>query len=270
MKIRFLLLGTSLSFIPSLTSAQCVATQDCATLGYTETSCSGGSGVKCPFGNKWACFKSDSEVCQQYGFTLSCTGTGQLGKGESCANLYKQCDCQSTYKYACSGTGYSGGSGSACGGKYAQCSCSSEYEWKDGRCQILNGPDENVYKCNGKVVGVKTSEMDFYVAIKDLGSMNWNSANSSCQSYIFCDNIKGTLPSNSQLKTIYNNKSTINSLLSTNSGTKMTEADYWSSTGGSYGGSYGYHYIVDMSNGGHRDNVSSYNSHYVRPILTSW
>ena len=34
--------------------AQCVATQDCATLGYTETSCKNG-GIKCPFGNAWAC-----------------------------------------------------------------------------------------------------------------------------------------------------------------------------------------------------------------------
>ena len=35
-------------------SAQCVATQDCASLGYTETSCENG-GIKCPFGNTWAC-----------------------------------------------------------------------------------------------------------------------------------------------------------------------------------------------------------------------
>ncbi len=102
MKIRFLLIGTSLSLIPSLTSAQCVATQDCATLGYTETSCSGGSGVKCPFGNKWACFKSDSEVCQQYGFTLTCTGTNQTG-----------------------------GAGKACNGKYSECTCAAGYVWND-------------------------------------------------------------------------------------------------------------------------------------------
>ena len=131
MKIRFLLLGTSLSLIPSLTSAQCVVTQDCATLGYTETSCSGGSGVKCPFGNKWACFKSDSEVCQQYGFTLTCTETGQIGSGESCANLYKQCDCQDTYKYTCTGTGYAGGAGKACGSKYTECKCADGYIWND-------------------------------------------------------------------------------------------------------------------------------------------
>ena len=100
MKIKYLLLGTSLSLIPSLTSAQCVATQDCATLGYTETSCSGGSGVKCPFGNKWACFKSESALCTDLGFTLSCTGTG-----------------------------YSSGAGKTCNGKYNYCICSDEYTW---------------------------------------------------------------------------------------------------------------------------------------------
>ena len=98
MKIRFLLLG--------LTSAQCVATQDCATLGYTETSCSGGTGVKCPFGNKWACFKSESEYeqefCTKYGFTQTCTGTNQTG-----------------------------GVGKACNGKYAECTCASGYVWND-------------------------------------------------------------------------------------------------------------------------------------------
>ena len=106
MKIRFLLLGTSLSLIPQTINAQCVATQDCATLGYTETSCSGGSGVKCPFGNKWACFKSDSEVCQQYGFTQTCSGTNQTG-----------------------------GTGKACNGKYNYCSCADGYVWQNGACK---------------------------------------------------------------------------------------------------------------------------------------
>ena len=35
-------------------SAQCVATTDCASLGYTETSCPNG-GIKCPFGSTWSC-----------------------------------------------------------------------------------------------------------------------------------------------------------------------------------------------------------------------
>ena len=105
MKIRFLLIGASLSLIPTLTSAQCVATQDCATLGYTETSCSGGTGVKCPFGNKWACFKSESEFCNEYGFTQTCTGTNQTG-----------------------------GTGKACNGKYNYCSCADGYVWQNGAC----------------------------------------------------------------------------------------------------------------------------------------
>ena len=100
MKFQYLLIGTSLSLIPHLTSAQCVATQDCATLGYTETSCSGGSGVKCPFGNKWACFKTDAEFCNEYGFSL-----------------------------ACSGNGYAGGTSKACNGKYVSCNCASGYAW---------------------------------------------------------------------------------------------------------------------------------------------
>ena len=97
MKIRFLLIGTSLSLIPQTINAQCVATQDCATLGYTETSCSGSSGVKCPFGNKWACFKSESEICNDLGFTLTCTDTNQTGVGKACNGKYYECTCDTGY-----------------------------------------------------------------------------------------------------------------------------------------------------------------------------
>ena len=45
-------------------SAQCVATTDCASLGYTEASCPNG-GIKCPFGNTW-----------------NCKGTGGNGSGD--------------------------------------------------------------------------------------------------------------------------------------------------------------------------------------------
>ncbi len=34
---------------------QCTPTPDCKTLGYTETSCPNGGGVKCPWGNFWFC-----------------------------------------------------------------------------------------------------------------------------------------------------------------------------------------------------------------------
>ena len=95
-----LFLLISLSLIPQTINAQCVATQDCATLGYTETSCSGGNGIKCPFGNKWACFKSESEFCNEYGFTLSCTGTNQTGgASQTCNGKYNICKCATNFTW---------------------------------------------------------------------------------------------------------------------------------------------------------------------------
>ena len=271
---KFLLIGTSLSFIPLAVNAQCVETTNCETLGYTETSCNGGKGVKCPFGNKWACLPTEAEICKKNGFTESCTDAGQSGSGKSCGGLYAECSCDSSYQYICTGTGYAGGAGSACGGKYAQCTCASGYEWKNGACQAyLNGPQENLFYCNNTIVGVKTSAMSFYVAMKDLERMGWSSANSRCQNYSFCGNIKGSLPTKDQLVTMYYNKPSLNSLLSTNGGTKLTEKEYWSSTS-HYSSSQGYrsYYHVNMSKGtlflGYEDYDSYTNC--VRPVLTSW
>ena len=328
--IKFLLIGTSLSLIPTLTYAQCVATQDCATLGYTETSCNGGKGVKCPFGNSWACLTSDSEIeqqfCDKYGFKYTCSGTGYSkgvgtacngkytsctcaskynwsgsackscgssykytctgtnqtsGIGTACGGYYTQCNCaspytwsngtckcDSSYAYACTGTGYSGGSGTACGGKYTACNCADGYEWKDGSCQkqVLNGAQGDLYYCNGTVVGVKASSMNFYIAMKDIGYMNWNSANRQCQNYSFCSNVKGRLPSYGDLTTIYNNKSQINTLLAIYGGSQLTESySYWSST------QFVTNVYVRVSmRDGKNVGSSSDSSYNVRPVLASW
>ncbi len=104
-KAAFLMSGALfLSGVSENALAQCVATTDCATLGYTESSCSDG-GVKCPFGDKWACVSSKEETCAEVGFI-----------------------------YDCSGTGYESGNGKTCNNKYASCTCASGYEWKDGAC----------------------------------------------------------------------------------------------------------------------------------------
>ena len=331
---RYLYLSTAVAGVMMTTGgawAQCVTTQDCAALGYTDSACPG-SGVKCPFGNSWYCGGGAAEDCTKLGFIYGCTGTGYAGGvGETCNGQYQSCtcsspytwngsactcpstykytcsgtgysggvgtacggkytkcncssnyswngsscalSCDSSYQYTCSGTGYAGGSGNACGGKYAACTCASGYEWKDGSCQITNpcanqnnGAYSEVYCCNGTVVGVKATGMNFYVAMQDLGYLTWTTAKSQCSSYVFCGSLKGTLPTKDQLVTIYNNKSSINSLLSTNGGTQLTENGYyWSSTRGS--GSY--YYVVDMSNG--LVNYGYYVSYgsYVRPVLAS-
>ncbi len=252
----FLLIGTSLSFLPLIVNAQCVETTNCEALGYTETSCNGGKGIKCPFGNKWACLATASDFeqqfCTTYGFKYACSGTGYSGgAGKACNGKYVSCNCASGYKwngtscvkescssayqYTCSGTGYTGGAGTACGGKYASCLCSSNYEWKNGSCQKkgISGAQGNLYYCEGKVVAVKTSGMDFYIAMRNLGQKNWYAGDQACKDYIFCGSIKGSLPTYKQLQTIYKNKDELNNLLSSNGGTKIIDSfssRYWSST----------------------------------------
>ena len=100
--------------------------------------------------------------------------------------------------------------------------------------------------------------------MKDLGYMGWSNANNQCQNYSFCSNVKGTLPTVDQLKSIYQNKSRVNSLLSTNGGTQLTNSYYWSSNGNSYT----TYYIVDMSSGSVGGSVLG--RYYVRPVLASW
>ena len=113
----------------------CTATPDCASLGYTQSSCPDNNGVRCPWGDKWFCTKT----CSEMGFNYTCSGTGYSGgAGEACEGKYTSCTCSSpyawngsacacpsTYKYTCSGTGYAGGAGTACGGKYTECTCAA-------------------------------------------------------------------------------------------------------------------------------------------------
>ena len=317
----FLLLGTSLSFLPQTLNAQCVSPiQDCYALGYTQTSCPNGKGVKCPFGSGWYCGGGAAEDCIKLGYDKDCTGAGESGSGETCNGKYQSCTCDSSYKYNCSGTGYSGGSGtacggkytkctctsgyswngssctlscassykytctgtgysggsgSACGGKYTKCTCSSGYEWKNGSCQKINlcanktnGAYNEIYCCNGTVVGVKASGMSFYVGMQDLGYMNWTSANSQCKNYVSCSNVTSTLPSISHLDTIYQNVSQVNTLLSASGGTQFKETHYWSSTGSANGNEYGY-YAVNMSYDTYLWSPIT-NNHYVRPVLFSY
>ena len=113
-----LLTGTML-FLPMTVMAQsinCTPSPDCASLGYTESSCPDGAGVKCPWGNTWFCTEEK---------------------------------CDTSYQYTCSGTGYAGGSGETCNGKYKSCTCADGYEWKDGACQKKPAEQAEWGKCNG-------------------------------------------------------------------------------------------------------------------------
>ena len=70
---KSLLLGTSLSLIPNIIYAQCAVT-DCQQLGYiTLQKCD--NGLKCPFGEYWACPKPQEEKAvlgQCTGYAKNC------------------------------------------------------------------------------------------------------------------------------------------------------------------------------------------------------
>ena len=72
--------------------AECVPTPDCASIGYTSTSCEGGF-VRCPFDiSKLYCVPCDSS------YQYTCSGTGQVGSGDSCNGKYVSCDCADGYE----------------------------------------------------------------------------------------------------------------------------------------------------------------------------
>ena len=203
--------------------AQCVTTQDCKALGYTETSCSGGKGVKCPFGNGWYCGHDEvtPEQCSKLGFS-----------------------------YSCSGTGYAGGAGSACGGKYAQCKCSEGYSWNGNICkeQITNGADGDLYYCNRQIVGIKVPNTDFYIMIRDIGSMSRDNALDSCRIQELCNNKTARLLDSEEFGSIISSGDEVNRLLSEAGGVQFTDGYiYWTSTTGKYyagGGKYYPNYGV--------------------------
>ena len=71
-------------------NAVCTPTPDCASIGYTETSCETIS-LKCPFDQtKLYCFPCDSS------YQYTCSNSNEYGDGESCKGKYKSCcntDC---------------------------------------------------------------------------------------------------------------------------------------------------------------------------------
>ena len=121
MKLKSLLLGTSLSLIPNLTYAQCSPAQSCAELGYKETANKGGC-LKCPFGNGWYC---------------------------------PQKPCDASYQYTCTGTNEQPGA-DKCGDKYKSCTCASGYEWKDGKCQTKGA---TLGQCTGYAKNCKIADI---------------------------------------------------------------------------------------------------------------
>ncbi len=143
MTILFCLLSTT-------AYAECTPAPDCASIGYTETSCETTS-LKCPFDTS----------------KLYCL------------------PCDSKYQYTCSGDNITGGVGSTCNGKYASCECGSGFEWNDNSCE--EKPDctvgmiyySNKY-CSTVLDSTKTAIgiviKDNELIMNELTYMSWSSS----------------------------------------------------------------------------------------------
>ena len=80
--------GLVMGLVPVSAFAECVPVPDCASIGYTETSCDGDS-LKCPFDvSKLKCIPCDSS------FRYSCDGANVKNPvGVACNNKYVACEC---------------------------------------------------------------------------------------------------------------------------------------------------------------------------------
>ena len=118
--------GLIFGLLPVTVSAECVPVPDCASIGYTETSCDGDS-LKCPFDTtKLYCPPCDSS------FRYTCAGDNIKNPiGNSCNNKYAACEC-------IAGTTFSNG----------ECLCDSSCDtigniyYSDGTCSSCNIADK--------------------------------------------------------------------------------------------------------------------------------
>ena len=99
----------------SIAKAACTPTPDCATIGYTETSCETDY-LACPFDNT----------------KLKCM------------------PCDSTYRYSCIGENISKGIGDICNNKYVSCECEVGTTFVNGDCVCDTSCDTvgNIYYCH--------------------------------------------------------------------------------------------------------------------------
>ena len=134
----------------STVKAECTPTPDCASIGYTATSCTGGN-LKCPFDTS----------------KLFCI------------------PCDNDFKYTCNCDNIINGIGSPCDGKYASCACSStDYIFSNGNC-ICNTScsvgaiyysDGSCSACadtNKTPVGVVVKDDELIVSLL-VGEMPWS------------------------------------------------------------------------------------------------
>ncbi len=206
-----------------------------------------------------------------------CGGSTKNGCGNvTCYYPYQSC-CSSSYKYDttnCNGTL----SGSECGGKYNKCyQCGTNI----GDFYCRGGTAVGIVIANGLAVSLDEKYMQNWGPNNDTSAPNYNysissdndgkgntaaevSSLGSSTSHApgYCYNYKTTgtsagewfLPAYSQLRTLYNNKNTINASLSALNQTSLGSRVYWTSSEGKVSLNCPYRaWAMYFGNGDHYD-----------------
>jgi len=237
----------------SIAQAECVSLPDCASIGYTETSCEGGF-VRCPFDiSKLYCIPCDTK------YKYTCSGTGQIGSGESCNGKYVSCECASGYEWnsaneSCNATaqncpvGYIYYTDKTCSSSYNSSKTVAGIVIKDNEL-VMSEPIHIPWGGQGTDISGLDNINNKFVAQTDMNGESYTSIivsvhrelglNSSGSVAIYCNSytggISGTsgkwyLPAAGELYTyLYGNYSTINPVATTLNWSYFN-GWYWSST----------------------------------------
>ncbi len=146
-------IGVVIALIPFNVYGECTPAPDCASIGYTETSCEGDS-LKCPF------------------------DTSKL----------KCMPCDSSFKYTCEGENVVSAIGEVCGGKYVSCECTTNYVLVNGSCicpeltkseclagtiYYPSGECSNDYVACLNPVGLMVKDNELVMSWRNSYSINW-------------------------------------------------------------------------------------------------
>ena len=260
---KFLLLGTSLSLIPQYAAAQCAVT-DCLQLGYTSLkSCTGG--LKCPFGEYWACPKVEEKAVLG-----QCTGYAKNCKIGDILNSDGTCSTDKVSgKTPIGVVVYISGGSDKCGYAMTASPIASSIKWSTeyvntGAFQSSNWQnaikDFDVSGNMTKIIqaGSSSTYPAAYAALNYAPSAAPTSKG------------KWALPTAGILNSLYTNLNAINNAISKVGGTQLTgdNEHIWSSS--EYASSLAWVFCTygGVTDGGVGGNKDDYNStSVVRPVL---
>ena len=258
---KFLLLGTSLSLTPTLVQAQCAVT-DCQQLGYTSLkSCDGG--LKCPFGEYWACPKVEEKAVlgQCTGYAKNCSIGQILNSDGTCSND------KISGKTPIGVVVYISGGSDKCGYAMTASPIQTSIEWGGYGTDIPSLPN---------YIGWQDAIKDFDVSgnmtkIIQAGNASTYPAAYAALNYApsAASTSKGkwALPTAGILNSLYTNLNAINNAISKVGGTQLTgdNEHIWSSSEASY--YHAWFFCTDIGGVGGTNKDNNLNNYVVRPVL---